>query len=158
MDSSKVSSGRASNAARTTVVWKALTAELARLAEEFVGPLEIVDAGGGTGGAAVPLARLGHQVTVVDPSPDCLAALERRTAEAGVRVNAVQGDTEDLRELLAEASAHLVLVHNVVEHVDDPLAALRDVASITRPQGAVSVLAHQRGRRGPTPRASWTSH
>lgn len=49
MDSSKVSSGRASSAARTAVVWEALTAELARLAEEFVEPLNIVDAGGGTG-------------------------------------------------------------------------------------------------------------
>src|SRR5690606_17950951 len=107
VDSSKVSSGRASSAARTAVVWEALTAELARLAEEFVEPLNIVDAGGGTGGAAVPLARLGHRVTVVDSSPDSLAALERRAAEAGVRVNAVQGDAEGLRELLPEASAHL---------------------------------------------------
>jgi S-adenosylmethionine-dependent methyltransferase len=141
VDSSKVSSGRASSAARTAVVWEALTAELARLAEEFVEPLNIVDAGGGTGGAAVPLARLGHRVTVVDSSPDSQAALERRAAEAGVRVNAVQGDAEGLRELLPEASAHLVLVHNVVEHVDDPLTALRDVVSITQPRGAVSVLA-----------------
>ena len=141
MDSSKVSSGRASSAARTAVVWEALTAELARLAEEFVEPLNIVDAGGGTGGAAVPLARLGHRVTVVDSSPDSLAALERRAAEAGVRVNAVQGDAEGLRELLPEASAHLVLVHNVVEHVDDPLTALRDVVSITQPRGANAVAA-----------------
>ena len=47
-------------------------------------PLDIVDVGGGTGGFAVALARLGHRVTVIDPSPDALAALERRAAEAGV--------------------------------------------------------------------------
>src|SRR5690606_22063921 len=86
------------------------------------------------------LAELGHRVTVVDPSPDSLAALERRAAEAGVRVNAVQGDTRDLGDLLPEASAHLVLVHNVLEYVDDPLAALRDVVSVTRPGGTVSVM------------------
>src|SRR5215472_12751028 len=43
--------------------------------------LDIVDAGGGTGGFAVPLASLGHHVTVVDPSPDSLAAAQRRAAE-----------------------------------------------------------------------------
>ncbi|MEY9213006.1 methyltransferase domain-containing protein [Thermobifida halotolerans] len=141
MDSSTVGSRRAASAARTAVVWEALTAELARAAEEFDGPLEIVDAGGGTGGAAVPLAGLGHHVTVVDPNPDSLAALERRAAEAGVRVRAVQGDTRDLRDLLPESHAHLVLVHNVLEYVDDPLVALRDVVSATRPGGVVSVMA-----------------
>ena len=140
MDSSTVGSRRAPSAARTAVVWEALTAELDRAAEESTGPLEIVDAGGGTGGAAVPLARLGHRVTVVDPSPDSLAALKRRATEAGVQVNAVQGDTRDLRELVPEAGAHLVLVHNVLEYVDDPLGALRDVVPVTRPGGAVSVL------------------
>ena len=57
-----------------------------------------LDVGGGTGGFAVPLAELGHRVTVVDPSPDALAALQRRAAEAGVadRVRAVQGDAAGL--------------------------------------------------------------
>ncbi|QRN81885.1 MAG: methyltransferase type 12, partial [Nocardiopsis sp. BM-2018] len=75
---------RAANAARTAVVWDALSQLLSRLSEGE--PLEIVDAGGGTGGAAVPLAELGHRVTVVEPSPDSLAALERRAAESGVTV------------------------------------------------------------------------
>ncbi|TDQ52586.1 methyltransferase domain-containing protein [Actinorugispora endophytica] len=134
-------SRRAANVARTAVLWEVLSAELARAGEGADGPLEIVDAGGGTGGAAVPLAALGHRVTVVDPSPDSLAALERRAAEAGVRVRGVQGDTRDLRDLLPGDHAHLVLVHNVLEYVDDPLAALRDVVAVTRPGGAVSLLA-----------------
>ena len=46
--------------------------------------LTVVDVGGGTGGFAVPLAQAGHRVTVVDASPDALAALTRRAAEAGV--------------------------------------------------------------------------
>ena len=67
--------------------------------------LDIVDAGGGTGGFAVPLADLGHAVTVVDSSPDSLAALERRAAEAGVEVRALQGDAADLGELLGPRTA-----------------------------------------------------
>lgn len=129
---------RAATAARTAVVWEALQELLSHLGD---GPLEIVDAGGGTGGAAVPLAELGHRVTVVEPSPDSLAALERRAAESDVVVRGVQGETRDLGVLFEESSADLVLMHNVLEYVDDPAAALREVFGITRSGGAVSVLA-----------------
>ncbi|MDT0301138.1 methyltransferase [Streptomonospora wellingtoniae] len=132
---------RAASAARTEVVWQVLRTALAEQEPPGGDGLDIVDAGGGTGGAAVPLARLGHRVTVVDPSPDSLAALERRAAEAGVRVRALQGETGDLAQLLPEAHAHLVLMHNVLEYVEEPAAALADVAALTRPGGAVSVLA-----------------
>ena len=92
---------RAANTARTAVVWEALKELLAQLGDRE--PLEIVDAGGGTGGVAVPLAELGHRVTVVEPSPDSLAALERRAAEHGVTVRGVQGETSDLASLFAPA-------------------------------------------------------
>ncbi len=130
---------RAAGAARTAVVWDALARLLPDLSEGA--PLEIVDAGGGTGGAAVPLAELGHRVTVVEPNPDSLAALERRAAESGVTVRGVQGDTRDLPSLVPAEGADLVLVHNVLEYVDDPAAALADVVGVTRPGGAVSLLA-----------------
>jgi len=63
---------------RTAVVWDYLRATLDELGAAG-SPLRILDAGGGSGGFAVPLAQLGHEVTVVDPSPDSLAALELRT-------------------------------------------------------------------------------
>lgn len=104
--------------------------------------LEVLDAGGGTGGFAVPIAGLGHDVTVVDPSPDSLAALERRAAEAGVtgRVRPVQGDAAELREVVPAGGADLVLCHNVLEYVDDPAAAVSAAVSATRPGGLLSVL------------------
>ena len=51
---------------------------------------------------AVPLARLGHDVTVVDPSADALATLRRRADTAGVgdRVRGIQGDGDLLHEVL----------------------------------------------------------
>jgi S-adenosylmethionine-dependent methyltransferase len=103
--------------------------------------LDIVDAGGGTGGFAVPLAGEGHAVTVVDPSPDSLAAAERRAAERGVPVRAVQGDAADLATLVGEQSADLVLCHSVLEYVESPLVALNAIAGVLRPGGAVSVVA-----------------
>ena len=102
--------------------------------------LDIVDAGGGTGGFAVPLASLGHHVTVVDPSPDSLAAAQRRAAEQDVPLRAVQGDAADLASLAGEQSADLVLCHSVLEYVDSPAAAMAAIAAVLRPGGAVSVL------------------
>lgn len=127
---------------RTAVVWDALRSVLAeRTAATGREALDIVDAGGGTGGFAVPLAALGHTVTVVDPSPDSLAALERRAKEKGVGVSALQGDAADLGELLDRDSADLVLCHSVLEYVEDPISAVTAVAGVLRRGGAVSVLA-----------------
>jgi S-adenosylmethionine-dependent methyltransferase len=128
---------------RTAVVWEVLTAELDRQAGRA---LAVVDVGGGTGGFAVPLARAGHRVTVVDPSPDALAALTRRAADAGVpeRITAVQGDGDRLAELLPAGAADLVLCHSLLEVVDDPVEVLRSVAAVLRPGGAASVLVANR--------------
>jgi S-adenosylmethionine-dependent methyltransferase len=108
--------------------------------------LTIVDVGGGTGGFAVPLAEAGHRVTVVDASPDALAALTRRAADAGVaeRIRAVQGDGDALGLLVQPASADLVLCHAVLEVVDDPSRVVRAVAAALRPGGAASVLVASR--------------
>jgi SAM-dependent methyltransferase len=80
-------------------------------------------------------------VTVIDPSPDSLAAAQRRAAEMSVQLRAVQGDVGDLAAVIGEQGADLVLCHSVLEYVDSPAAAMSTVASVLRPGGAVSVLA-----------------
>lgn len=132
---------------RTAVVWDALDVLVAeRAAAAGRSALDVVDLGGGTGGFAVPLAGLGHRVTVVDPSPDALAALQRRAAEAGVadRVHARQGDAGTLGELVPAGSADFVLAHGVLEYVDDPRAAALAAARVLRPGGVASILVTQR--------------
>jgi S-adenosylmethionine-dependent methyltransferase len=128
---------------RTAGVWRVLRAAL----EERATLLDVLDVGGGTGGFAVPLAELGHTVTVVDPSPDALAALERRVAEAGAasgRVLARQGDFAGLLDVVEPDSADLVLCHGVLEQVDDPAEALAGVARCLRTGGVLSLLAANR--------------
>ncbi|WP_097322571.1 methyltransferase domain-containing protein [Paractinoplanes atraurantiacus] len=124
---------------RTAAVWAVLRRELERNAGR---ELTVIDVGGGTGGFAVPLAEAGHTVTVVDASPDALAALTRRAADAGVadRVRAVQGDGDALAGLVEPASADLVLCHAVLEVVDDPASVVSAIAAALRPGGAVSLL------------------
>lgn len=133
------------NPARTAVLWEVLRSAF----DAFPGPpseVSILDVGGGTGGFAVPLAELGYSLTVVDPSPDSLAALERRAAEAGVadRVVAKQGDASDVASLLGAESVVAVLCHSVLEVVDDPTSALRSLVDVLRPGGIASVLVANR--------------
>jgi SAM-dependent methyltransferase len=131
--------------ARTAVVWQVLGREIERAAATRP-TLRVVDVGGGTGGFAVPLARGGHEVTVVDASPDALAALTRRAAEAGVgeRVRAIQGDADALADLVEPGSADLVLCHSVLEVVDSPSDVASALAGTLRPGGAASVLVANR--------------
>lgn len=135
------SGARRASRVRTAVVWEVLREVLDQGAKASGrAALDVVDAGGGTGGFAVPLAELGHRVTVVDASPDALAALERRAAESGVSVHAVQGDADDLLGMVGPDSADLVLCHSVLEYVDDPTLVIAAMARTVRPGGAISVL------------------
>lgn len=137
--------------ARSAAVWAAL--------DPVVGTgtsLRILDVGGGSGMFAVPLAQLGHDVTVVDPSADALATLRRRADTAGVgeRVRGLQGDGDLLHEVLpghADDAApgdvggyDLALCHWVLEVVDDPAVTLREIARALRPGGQVSLAAVNR--------------
>ncbi|WP_328462990.1 methyltransferase [Streptomyces sp. NBC_00448] len=133
---------------RTAVVWEVLQGALERRAKSSDRPaLDVLDTGGGTGNFAVPVARLGHRVTVVDPSPDALFALERRAAEAGVtdRVTGVQGDVHGLLGVIRPGGYDMVLCHGVLEYVDDPAEGVRNVVEALRPAGSLSLLAAGRG-------------
>jgi SAM-dependent methyltransferase len=123
---------------RTAVVWSGLEPGLRGE------PRDVLDIGGGTGGLAVRIGALGHRVVVVDPSPDALAALDRRAREHDVAVTGRQGDLSTLLDVVARDSADLVLCHGVLEVVDDPAAALATLAAVVRPGGTLSLLVAQR--------------
>ncbi len=125
-------------AARTAVVWDALHPVLGE------DPCDVLDIGGGTGGLSVRVAGLGHRVTVVDPSPDALASLDRRARESGVAVAGRQGDLSNLLDLTGPDSADVVLCHGVLEVVDDPATALATLRAVLRPGGTLSLLVAQR--------------
>lgn len=127
---------------RSSLVWDVLREVVAsRVAETGRQALDIVDVGGGTGGLAVPFAVLGHNVTVVDTSPDALAAAQRRAAEAGARLTAVQGEAANLDSVVGTKAADLVICHNVLEYVDSPADAMTAIAGVLRPSAVVSVMA-----------------
>jgi S-adenosylmethionine-dependent methyltransferase len=127
---------------RSALLWDVLREVVSAAAAQNGRPeLDIIDVGGGTGGLAVPFAALGHHVTVVDPSPDALAAAKRRAAEAGAHLVAVQGEAASLDSIAEPDSADLVICHNVLEYVDSPADAMAAIARVLRPSATVSVLA-----------------
>jgi S-adenosylmethionine-dependent methyltransferase len=137
--------------ARTAAIWAALSPVI-----ESGRPLRVLDVGGGSGMFAVPLAQLGHDVTVVDPSADALATLHRRADAVGVgaRVRGLQGDGDRMHAVLDSAPAggsgipgdqfDLVLCHSVLEVVDDPVSTLREIAGVLRPGGQLSIATANR--------------
>ena len=109
----------------------------ARERTPFVG-LRALDVGCGGGLICEPLARLGFKVTGLDAS-------ERNISVAGLHATAVGLDIDyragTVEALLAqgESAFDLVVSMEVVEHVTEPGAFLRDCASLTAPGGLMII-------------------
>ena len=127
---------------RFQIVAHTLSTSIARLGG---GSWRILDAGGGDGGDALPLAVAGHSVTVLDPSGPMLEALKQDAAGAGVgdRIAGIKGDIDsiaglDLRDF------DLVLCHFVLQYLGDLDGPLAKLVSAVRPGGYLSLIAPNR--------------
>ncbi len=107
---------------------------LAGLAEPHLGesPLEV---GAGTGDYAEVWARPGRVLTASEADPGRLAGLRARFAG---REDVV---VRELEVPITETAGHSALVAlNVLEHIEDDVAALRSFAGLVRPGGAVVLI------------------
>lgn len=106
--------------------------------------LTVLDVGGGSGALAVRVAEAGNAVTLIDPSPDALAAAGRRAEERGVAglLTAIVGDLDSLTDL-AQGPFDLVLCHDVLGVAVDPQAALDQLHGVLRPGGHMSLVVGQ---------------
>jgi S-adenosylmethionine-dependent methyltransferase len=120
--------------------------------QEFIplqanGSLCALDVGCGTGATAVRLARLGIHVTLLDSSAEMLEIAKRAAQEAGVsEMTALKhGDAAELAELFLMQSFDVIMLHNVLEFVDHPVAVLCGAARALRDSSAIlSVLVRNR--------------
>jgi len=105
------------------------------------GPRRIVDLGCGGGLMALPLARRGAHVVAVDRSLPALREGVRQQhalrAPARGGVQFVHGDL--LAPPIDAGSADLVLLCDVLEHVDEPAQAICAAARLLRPGGRLFV-------------------
>ena len=94
------------------------------------------DLGCGSGRLAATIAPYARSVVAVDSSPEMLEVARARLSGFG-NVQIVQGRIEELP--LESASLDLALVVHLLHHVQDPAAALGEVARVLRPGGRLVV-------------------
>jgi S-adenosylmethionine-dependent methyltransferase len=102
-------------------------------------PARVLDAGGGTGAFAVPLARDGYDVTVLDDSEEWLARARAKAEHARVDIATVRGELEGSASIL-EPNFDAALCHAILMYTDDPRLGLGQLRSLVRGGGGLSVL------------------
>jgi 2-polyprenyl-3-methyl-5-hydroxy-6-metoxy-1,4-benzoquinol methylase len=108
-------------------------------------PASVLDVGGGAGHQSLPLARVGYDVTILDPSEAMLAKAERRLAaesqEVRHRVQLVQADGQDAHAATGEKCFAAVLCHGVLMYLPGPAAMIDSLCRCASPNAVVSIMA-----------------
>jgi S-adenosylmethionine-dependent methyltransferase len=106
-------------------------------------PARLLDAGGGTGAFAVPLAVDGYDVTLLDASSEWLDHARGKADRASVHLRLVKGKVEDAPGLL-EPGFDAILCHTVLLYAEDPTACLRGLHSLANEATILSLLEKNR--------------
>jgi S-adenosylmethionine-dependent methyltransferase len=108
-------------------------------------PASILDVGGGAAHQSLPLARLGYQVTVLDPSPAMLAKAAQRIAgepdDVRDRVRLIEAPGESAVEATGGEQFSAVLCHGVLMYLPAPEPLLDVLCRCVEPGGVVSIMA-----------------
>jgi len=118
--------------------WRTIANSAAYLEPHLVEGASLVDVGSGPGSITIEFARrLGPgRVVGVDGAEAAVVAARGAAAEQGVDVRFVQGDVYGLP--LDDSSVDIAHAHQVLQHLGDPVAALREMARVVRPGGVVA--------------------
>ncbi len=106
-------------------------------------PARILDAGGGTSAFAIPLARIGYDVTLADQSADWMERARSKADAAGVDLALVNIGLESLTDAGLEPF-DAILCHAVLMYVEDPAVVLRTLRSVATPGAVLSLLEKNR--------------
>jgi S-adenosylmethionine-dependent methyltransferase len=107
-------------------------------------PASVLDVGGGAGHQSFPLAQMGYDVTLLDPSPAMLdkarQRLERLPSEAQGHVTLVRADGEDASRAVDGRRFEAVLCHGVLGYVEQPEPLVDQLCRCAAPGGVVSIM------------------
>ena len=109
--------------------------------ERYLTPgASVLDVGCGPATITVEFAeRVGAtgRVVGVDPAPTAVGAARATVVDRGVDVELYEASTPDLP--FADGEFDVVHAHQVLQHLSDPVGALREMARVCRPGGVVAV-------------------
>jgi S-adenosylmethionine-dependent methyltransferase len=127
---------------RSELAWENVRRFLPRDASKH----RALDVGGGTGFASVHLARLGHEVVLLDSSEQMLRIARQHAEACSVtsRISFCHAEAGQLRELFAAESFDVVVCHNLLEYSQNPSTTVRDIAHVLRKDGVLSVVVRNR--------------
>jgi len=100
---------------------------------------DVLDVACGTGNATIPAAQTGARTTGLDLTPKLLVDGQRRAEEAGVEIDWVEGDAEDLP--FDDASFDVVLSTFGCMFAPDHKQAAGEIARVLRPGGRIGIAA-----------------
>jgi ubiquinone/menaquinone biosynthesis C-methylase UbiE len=118
--------------------WRTAENSAAYLLPRLQPGMDVLDVGCGPGTITVDLARrvAPGRTLGVDASADVIDEAKATAAAAGVEVRLAVGDAYRLD--LPTASVDVVHAHQVLQHLREPVAALREWARVARPGGFVA--------------------
>lgn len=111
-----------------------------RAIEREIGPIggkHVLDIGSGMGGFLVAATRNGMRATGVEPNGDYCTITRLRAARYCLAPGVIRGVGEALP--FPAASFDVVLARDILEHVRDPDATLREIRRVLRPRGVALV-------------------
>lgn len=120
--------------------WRTVENSAAYLTAHLVPGVAVLDVGCGPGSITIDLAgRVAPgRVVGLDAAPDAIAAAGEAAREAGVaNLELAVGDVYALDH--ADDSFDVVHAHQVLQHLADPVAALREMRRVCRSGGVVAV-------------------
>ena len=105
-------------------------------------PLRILDAGGGNGLDSLALARMNHQVDIVDTSQKMLDDAKANAALAGVsgRLDTHSIDILNIARKFSKDEFDMILCHNVAQFYEDIEPLLDALLGVLKPGGILSLI------------------
>jgi len=117
--------------------WRTAANSAAYLLPSLTPDARLLDVGCGPGTITADLAERVGTVTAVETAPEALTAA--RAVAAGRGLTNVAFAVEDVHALgFPDGTFDVVHAHQVLQHVADPVAALREMARVCRPGGLVA--------------------
>lgn len=118
--------------------WRTAANSAAHLLPHLHDGQRLLDVGSGPGTITADLARLVREVVALEVTEEAAALTRAELDRRGIHnATVLVGDVHALD--LADDAFDVVHAHQVLQHVADPVGALREMVRVTRPGGVVAV-------------------